>query len=122
MLSTSSALLPEPETQVVMWPPPPGVPMATISPVCTIDCQLLDCPEGPLNATIHSPLAWPGIPIAVLCTGSEAPASAAIVLANTQQPFMFHAWPMKLMATEAIELGVACEGTAPVNDGSVATV
>src|SRR5580658_7200123 len=90
-LSTSMAVEPDPDTQVVMWPPPPGVPMTMISPSCTRDCQLPDCPAGPLNATIHSPFACPGRPIAVLCTGSDAPASAEIVLANTQQPSRFHA-------------------------------
>ena len=116
------AVLPDPETQVVMWPPPPGVPITTISPAVTIDCQLPDWPAGPLKATIHSPFAWPGRPIAVLCTGSDAPASAAMVLASTQQPSMFHAWPTKLSATAAIEFGVAWGARVPVNVGCVTTV
>ena len=111
MLSTSIALLPEPDTQVVMWPPPPRVPNTTISPACTIDCQLPVSPAGPLNATIHSPLACPGMPIAVVWTGSDAPASAPIALVSTQQPFMFQAWPTKLLAIAAIEFGVAWVGT-----------
>ncbi len=122
MLSTSIAVLPEPDTQVVMWPPPSDVPITTTSPVCTRDCQLPDWPDGPLNATIHSPLACPDMPIAVLCTGNDAPASAAMLLASTQQPFMFHACPTKLLATAAIEFGVAWAGTVPMKDGAVATV
>ena len=122
MLSTSIAVPPDPETQVVMCPPPPGVPITTISPAVTMDCQLPDSPAGPLNATIHSPFACPGRPIAVLCTGSDVPASAAIVLVSTQQPSMFHAWPTKLLAAAAMEFGVACAGTAPVNFGCVTTV
>src|SRR5215831_11598514 len=98
MLSTSIALLPDPDTQVVMWPPPYELPITTISPVCTIACQLPDWLAGPLNATIHSPLARPATPIAVLCTGNDVPASAAMVLASTQQPSMFQALPTKLLA------------------------
>src|SRR5262249_34663836 len=111
MLSTSMAVLPDPDTQVVMCPPPPGVPITTISPAVTMDRQLLLWPAGPLHATIHSPFSLPGRPIAGLCTGSDAPASAAIVLASTQQPSMFQAWPTKLSATAAMECGVACAGT-----------
>jgi hypothetical protein len=122
MLSTSIALLPEPETQVVMWPPPPAGWNTIISPAVTIDCQLPVCPAGPSKATIHSPFDWPGRPISVLCTGTPAPASAAILLASTQHPSMFHAWPTKLSAAATIESGVAWVGTAPVSWGWVATV
>ena len=69
-----------------------GVPITIISPAVTVDCQLPDCPAGPLKATIYSPFACPD------CTGNEAPASAAIVLARVQQPFLFHACPIKLSA------------------------
>ena len=107
MLSTSMAVDPAPATHVVMCPPPPEWPITTTSPARTMDCQLPDWPAGPLNATIHSPFAWPGMPIAVLCTGSEAPASAEIALARTQHPFMFQAWPTKPAAAAAIDAGVA---------------
>src|SRR5580658_5532098 len=116
------AVDPDPETQVVICPPPPLVPITTTSPAVTIDCQLPAWPAGPSKATIHSPLACPGMPISVLCTGSDAPASAAIVLASTQHPSMFHAWPTKLFATATIESGVACAGTVPENIFSVTTV
>src|SRR5689334_6648023 len=122
MLSTSMAVDPAPETHVVMCPPPPALPITTISPVRTMVCQLPDWPVGPLNATIHSPFGFPGTPIAVLCTGSEAPASAEIALARTQHPFMFQAWPTKPAAAAAIDAGVACAGTPPVNFGCVTTV
>src|ERR1019366_261456 len=122
MLSTSMAFDPDPDTHVVMCPPPPGVPITTTSPALTRDCQLPDCPDGPLKATIPSPFDGPGTPIAVLCTGSEAPASAEIALARTQHPFMFHAWPTKPAAAVAIDTGVACAGTVPLNFGCVTTV
>src|ERR1700744_2828451 len=122
MLSTSKAVLPDPDTQVVRWPPPPGVPITSFPPSVTMDSQLPDWPAGPLKATIHSPFGFPGKPIKVLCTGSDAPASAAMVLASTQQPSMFQACPTNLSATAAIESGVACAGTVPVKLGWVTKV
>src|SRR6202042_348101 len=102
MLSTSMAVLPNPETQVVICPPPPGVPITMISPAVTMDCQFPDWPDGPLKAVNHSPFACPGRPIAVLCTGSDAPALAATVLAGTQQPSIFHALPTNLAAAATV--------------------
>ena len=58
----------------------------------------------------------------MLCIGSDAPASAATVLAIIQQPSLFQACPIKLSAAAAIELGVAWAGTVAVNFGWVTTV
>ena len=120
-LSTTMALLAAPDTTVVMWPPPPGVPITTISPAFTMDCQSPVWPAGPSKATIHSPFAWPGSPISVLCTGRVAPASVAMVLHSTQQPSSFQSSPTKPLAVAAIEPGVAWPGTGPENAGCVST-
>src|SRR5471032_2946262 len=112
MLSISMAVLPEPDTQVVMWPLL-AEPITMISPALTMDCQLPDC-LLPSKATNHSPLACPLTPTMELSTGSEAPASSAMVLASTQQPSIFQALPTNVCATAAIELGVAWLGMAPV--------
>src|ERR1700733_9144905 len=106
MLSTTIAELPEPDTTVVMCPDPDVVVNITISPAVICDCQLPVCPAGPLYATIHSPLARPRVLSIVLVMGSDAPASAEILLTSGQQPLMLQTWPTKLIAATTNECGV----------------
>jgi hypothetical protein len=121
MLSISIAELPEPDTTVVMCPEDCEVANTTISPAVICDCQLPVWPAGPLNATIHSPLATPGVNRLVLVIGSEAPASAEMLLASTQQPLSFQALPTKLCAALLMDLGVAWLGAGPTKLGWVTT-
>ena len=93
-----------------------------MSPAVTMDCQLPVWPAGPLKATTHSPFAWPGKPTSVLCTGSEAPASAEMVLARTQQPSKFQAWPTKLSAAAAMNRASPGRASRRCNRGWVTTV
>ena len=62
------------------------------------------------------------MPLRLLVAGSEAPASADMVLASTQQPSWFHALPTKVRAVEHTEFGVACAGTGPTKLGWVTTL
>src|ERR1700704_6581662 len=121
MLSISIAELPEPDTTVVMCPEDCEVANTTISPAVICVCQLPVWPAGPLNATIHSPLATPGVNRLVLVIGSDAPASAEMLLASTQQPLSFHALPTKGPATLQMEFGVAWLGVGPAKAGWVTT-
>ena len=57
----------------------------------------------------------------VLLIGSEAPASAEMLDASTQQPSLFQALPTKLSAVLQIEFGVAWLGTGPTKEGWVTT-
>jgi hypothetical protein len=75
-----------------------------------------------LYATIHSPLATPGTSSIVLVIGSDAPASAEMLLASTQHPVMLQTLPTKLIAVRATERGVACVGVGPAKLGCVVTV